>query len=380
MIALPSYSLPRLSTASVAWHPSYYCLFDHIFLIPFVGLAIYDNLCLTSTILHDGLHYWFASSVIAMDPDDWQYGNAVYWPVTWPIYKFSFNGNASMTVLICLERFIFIVYPLKSKIWCSKKRTLLYICIATAMSFILAIPHFFAFTWNEGGEVKPNRDFWLLFVPIDILEDLLFRSILPVVTLITLSTIAAIKVNCMIVKYCRFWIFPLCVNRVFKHLEKKSIFVFFQLKKFSLMVKEMTGVENSSRERKLTWMMFCVVILFIFSNISLLNVIFLSTNCISDKTFAILRPISVFLYVVNSSANLFIYLYFNKKFRDTFISIFSCTKKNQNVLNTTRPLIMSPIIENINALKTPPNNKDAIKKTAVFHQNVTEDRLSLTSF
>ena len=142
----------------------------------------------------------------------------------------------------------------------------------------------------------------------------------------------------------------------------------------------MTGVDTRSRERKLTWMMFCVVILFIFSNISLLNVIFLSTNCISDKTFAILRPISVFLYVVNSSANLFIYLYFNKKFRDTFISIFSCTKKNQNVLNTTRPLIMSPIIKNINALKTPPNNKDAIKKTAVFHQNVTEDRLSLTSF
>ena len=42
-----------------------------------------------------------------------------------------------------------------------------------------------------------------------------------------------------------------------------------------------------------------------------------------------------FLWVVISSANLFLYLHFNKTFRDNFISIFSCTKSvktNQNVL------------------------------------------------
>ena len=142
----------------------------------------------------------------------------------------------------------------------------------------------------------------------------------------------------------------------------------------------MTGVENSSRERKLTWMMFSVVILFIFSNTSLLTEILFGNNSISEETFDILHPISSLLYVVNSSANLFIYLYFNKKFRDNFIAIFACTTKDQNVLNTTRPLIMSPIIKNTNVLKTPPNNKDAINKTAVFYKNVTEDRLSLTSF
>ena len=155
---------------------------------------------------------------------------------------------------------------------------------------------------------------------------------------------------------------------------------FFQLKKFSLMVKETTGVDRRLRDRKLTLMMFSVVILFIVSNTSLLGYILIGTKSISEDTYAILRPISSLLFVVNSSANLFIYLYFNKKFRENFIAIFSCTKKTQNVLKTTRPLIMSPIIQNNNVLKTATNNKNAINKTAVFYQNVTEDRLSLTSF
>ena len=112
----------------------------------------------------------------------------------------------------------------------------------------------------------------------------------------------------------------------------------------------MTGAEKGSRERKLTRMMFCVVILFILSNTHFLSHILLGTNCISKNTFHILRPIYSLLFVVNSSANLFIYLYFNKKFRDRFIAIFSCT---------------------------PTNNKDAIKQTAVFYQNTNEGVLEL---
>ena len=128
------------------------------------------------------------------------------------------------------------------------------------------------------------------------------------------------------------------------------------------MRKEMSGVDKRTRERKLTWMMFCVVILFILSNTHFLSHILLGTNCISEKTFYILRPIYSLLYVINSSANLFIYLYFNNKFRDHFIAIFCCTKKIQNVLNTKRLLIVTPIIQNPDVLKTPSNNKDAIKQ------------------
>ena len=132
-------------------------------------------------------------------------------------------------------------------------------------------------------------------------------------------------------------------------------FTFFsQLKEFTLMRKEMTGVEEGSRARKLTWTMFCVVTLFILSNTHFLSRILLFTNCISENTFFILRPIYSLLFVVNSSANLFIYLYFNNKFRAHFITIFSCTPKNQNT-----------------------NNKDAIKKTAVFYEYTNEEVLEL---
>ena len=112
----------------------------------------------------------------------------------------------------------------------------------------------------------------------------------------------------------------------------------------------MTGVGNGSRERKLTTMMFCVVILSILYSTYFLIRILLATNCISEKTFIFLRPIYSLLFVVNSSANLFIYLYFNNKFRDNFVTIFSCNKKNQNALDTSRLRIMSPIIQNTNVL------------------------------
>ena len=146
------------------------------------------------------------------------------------------------------------------------------------------------------------------------------------------------------------------------------------------MVKETTGHDNSTKERKLTMMMFSVVLLFMVANTFTMIGPILYVLHVSEETFYIFRPIYSFLWVVTSSANLFLYLYFNKKFRENFYAIFSSSKKNQNVLNTTRPLIISPIIKNTNVLKTPPNNKDAINKTAVFYKNVTEDRLSLTSF
>ena len=153
---------------------------------PFTGLAIFDNLCLTSTFFHDGLHYWFVGSSKTID-------DAVFWPVTWPIYKFAFTGNAYMTVLVCVERFVFVVYPFKSKIWCSKKRTLIYICVGTVISFILTIPHFFVFTWDNDGKVILTY-FGLKYGPMGGIDDTI-RCFLPPVILITLSTIVAIKVS-----------------------------------------------------------------------------------------------------------------------------------------------------------------------------------------
>ena len=167
-----------------------YCPVRSYYSHHFTGLAIFDNFCLTSIFLNDGLHYWFVGTVIPMDN-----AYTVYWPITWPIYMFAFTGNASMTVLICVERFIFVVYPFKSKIWCSKKRTLLYICVATVISFILTIPYFFANTWDKDGKVKPT-DFMIKHGHLGFfIEDFVIRFFVPNVTLITLSTIVKIKVS-----------------------------------------------------------------------------------------------------------------------------------------------------------------------------------------
>ena len=100
-----------------------------------------------------------------------------------------------MTVLVCVERFVFVVYPFKSKIWCSRKRTLIYICVAAVISFIITIPQFFAFTWDNDGKVKLT-DFFALGIGLSIHRiSEVIRFVLPPVILITLSTIVAIKVS-----------------------------------------------------------------------------------------------------------------------------------------------------------------------------------------
>ena len=255
--------------------------------------------------------------------------------------------------------------------WCSKKRTLLYICVATIISFILTIPYFFANTWDNDGKVKPT-DFAIKYGHLGFcIEDFLIRFFLPNVTLIMLSTIVAIKVSFIqdiqaLLEY-KVYIFSLSlykwktgikiVHKVAQkttcipcHVQQKpqiqfhreskfnnmTNFNFFQLKKISSTRKEMTGVDNGSRERKLTRTMFCVVILSILYSTYFLIRILLATNCIGEKTFFILRPIYSLLFVINSSANLFIYLYFNNKFRANFVTIFSCNKNNQHVLDTLR--------------------------------------------
>ena len=140
------------------------------------------------------------------------------------------------------------------------------------------------------------------------------------------------------------------------------------------MVKETIGI-NSTKERKMTMMMFGVVFLFIVANTYNIFLPILYFLDVIEDTFRIFHPIYSFAWVVNSSANLFLYLYFNKMFRDNFISIFSCSKTNPNDLNASRLWITSPIIQNTNVLKTSANNKDAINKTAVFYQSAYEEFL-----
>ena len=72
---------------------------------------------------------------------------------------------------------------------------MIYICIATVISFIITIPQFFAFTWDNDGKVKLT-DFFALGIGLSIHRiSELIRFVLPPVILITLSTIVAIKVS-----------------------------------------------------------------------------------------------------------------------------------------------------------------------------------------
>ena len=105
------------------------------------------------------------------------------------------------------------------------------------------------------------------------------------------------------------------------------VYASFQMRKFFAMVKETTGKDNSSKERRLTMMMFSVVLLFLISNSMVhLSQILYSEYVISFDTHTILRPFYTFFQVLNSSVNIFLYAYFNSIFRQNLISLFDCVR------------------------------------------------------
>ena len=90
------------------------------------------------------------------------------------------------------------------------------------------------------------------------------------------------------------------------------------MKNFYAMVKTTTGKDNKSKEKKLTWMLFSVVAIFLVANTTYYIAILLhQKKIISLETLSLLRPIYSFLMTMNSSLNLFLYLLFNSVFSST---------------------------------------------------------------
>ena len=105
------------------------------------------------------------------------------------------------------------------------------------------------------------------------------------------------------------------------------VFASFQMRKFFAMVKETTGKDNASKERRLTMMMFSVVALFLISNtMRHLCAILFQEKAVSLDTATILRPFYTFLQVINSSVNILFYTYFNTIFRQNLITLFDCVR------------------------------------------------------
>ena len=110
-------------------------------------------------------------------------------------------------------------------------------------------------------------------------------------------------------------------------LKSEVVYAFFQMRKFFAMVKETTGKDNASKERRLTMMMFSVVALFLISNtMRHVCLILFVEKVISFDTMTILGPFYTFLCVINSSVNIFFYTYFNTSFRQNLIALFDCVR------------------------------------------------------
>ena len=169
----------------------------------FIGLAVYDLLCLVLLIIKEGTTFWthqrYESSA---------FSTPVFEPIIQPTYELVYTGSAFMTVLLTLERYLKIVLPHKSEKWCTIKRIHLWILCASVFALLLNIPYYMGYAWDKNWNViitefgsshfLTKYDMWGYFI---------FRFLFPWLILVVLSTLVTIKVLMLPNWQCYFRIF-----------------------------------------------------------------------------------------------------------------------------------------------------------------------------
>ena len=147
--------------------------------------------------MNGGLRFWgfWLSSVPCQYLDYYP----VYIPVTWPIEQIAHTGNTLCTVLLCFERYMEICWVEKSQDWCTPGKTKIYLAFISIFCLLFNIPTFLEFDWRASGNVlwtdlMWNRHATAYFVIYNVWLRLITRYALPIICLVTLSSLIVIKV------------------------------------------------------------------------------------------------------------------------------------------------------------------------------------------
>ena len=99
-----------------------------------------------------------------------------------------------------IERYMEICWQEKAQEWCTKGKTKIYLAFISIFSLLFNIPTFFEFDWRAGnGNVLWTDSMWnrhatSYFVIYNVWLRLIIRYALPIVCLVTLSSLIVIKV------------------------------------------------------------------------------------------------------------------------------------------------------------------------------------------
>lgn len=264
-----------------------------------IGLAISDLLVLITAILMVGLAaiYPYTGRIKIYNYNIYPF----LLIVVLPFANIAQTASTYMTLLVSLERYIAVCYPLKARSLCTKKHAKFCMLIVAAFSILYNGVKFFELQLVEGYD----SDFGAFYCPR---ASTLRRD--PYYINIYIHWMYLVVIN----------IIPLSAITFF------NLQIFMRVKTVNRMRYQLT--QREMQDIKLTSMLFAVVAVFLICNSpAVLSNIYESffTNNIDDR----LVKISNFMIALSSSVNFIIYVVLVKKFRLVFVdqmkSILLCS-------------------------------------------------------
>ncbi|ELT91337.1 hypothetical protein CAPTEDRAFT_201913 [Capitella teleta] len=237
----------------------------------------------------------------------------------YPLVYFLRLSGTWLTVLLTVDRFIAVRYPLHASRLCHKKKTRLLITLTLVAAFLFSLVRFFEFkitSENSHGyaltQLTRNKNYVIVY---RILLFFIFMYLAPMILLVTLNA-------CLV----------LALRKAMAHQAGMTN----QIRRSRGSKGGSTGGSTpsiSSRQvnRSITTMVVGVVLVSILSNVAaMLSHIFWSLpECFDDMDYLelprrITSNISNVLVSINSAVNFVIYCMCSKNFRVVFLRTFSC--------------------------------------------------------
>ncbi|CAG9805038.1 unnamed protein product [Chironomus riparius] len=276
-----------------------------------IGLAISDLLVLITAILMVGLAaiYPYTGRIKLYNYNI----HPFLLIVVLPFANIAQTASTYMTLLVSLERYIAVCYPLKARSLCTKKHAKFCMMIVAAFSILYNGVKFFELQLVEG--IDP--DYGTFYCP---------RA-------------SPLRRDPYYIKYYIHWMYLIVINVIpLSAITFFNLQIFMRVKTVNKMRYQLT--QREMQDIKLTSMLFAVVAVFLICNspavLSNIYESFLTNIMIDDR----LVKISNFMIALSSSVNFIIYVVLVKKFRLVFVdqmkSILLCSVAPQKQMPFNR--------------------------------------------
>lgn len=213
--------------------------------------------------------------------------------VVYPIATIVRTANPYLTLAVTLERYVAVVYPLKSKALCTYYRAKIYVYSIVIICILFNIPKFFEIALEDYFDDECGTVYCL--------EATNFRR------------------NPEYIIWYINWISNLFIIYIpFLSITIINTLIYLKIRKINRHRQQMNWMEI--RELKLATILFGIVIVFLCCNILplILNIVEAIDNTIDTRVV----KVSNLLLTINSSVNFLIYVAYGEKFRNTFKEMF----------------------------------------------------------